>query len=328
MALNEKKGLPLYLLRVLTEYSDEEHPLTQNQIIHYINNDYHVLYERKTISSSIKFLEDLNYDIVKVKEGIYLGERVIEPSQLSFIIDGLFSSRSISPKETLSLSNQLFKCVSRYKRKDYSYIVKSKDITKSNSSLFYNIDLILEAINKNKKISFCYGNYDLNKKLVPRYDGQRYVVSPYYLVNSLSRYYLLSKNGKYEGNQISVYRVDYIMDISIEEEKRENKKDIFGEDFSIDKYLNEHVYLFGGNVINAKIEVENESAIGYLADWFGNNVNIYKENDKYFAEIRSNEYSLFYWCLQYGRFIKVISPKSLVKKIVEESTSIINKYKI
>ena len=222
--------------------------------------------------------------------------------------------------------DQLVKCVSRYKRKDYSYIHKSKDVTKSNSDLFYSIELISDAINKNKKISFCYGVYDENKKLVPRYNGLRYIVSPYYLVNSLSRYYLLSSNDKHEESQISVYRVDYIMDIKIEEEKRSNKKGIFGENFSIDTYLNDHIYLFGGDVINAKIEIENESAIAYIVDWFGNNAKIYKENNKYYSDIRSNEDSLFYWCLQYGRLIKVFSPKTLVKKIIDENKKILAKY--
>ena len=320
MGLNEKKGLALYLLNVLTEYSDENHPLTQNKIIEYIENDYGTSYERKTISSGVKFLEDLDYDIIKVKEGIYLGERIIEPSQLSFIIDGLLSSRSINGKDTATLSKQLCKCVSKYQRKDYTYIIRSNEVNKSNTGIFYTIEQIHDAIKNNKQICFKYGIYDINKNLVPRKDGKIYQVSPFYLVNSLSRYYLLCK---YKGDQVSVFRVDYIIDVEVSSLPREKMND---DDFTISKYLNEHIYLFGGNSVKAKIELENEDAINYIVDWFGSNVEISKEKDKYIAEVESNESSLFYWCLQYGRLIKVISPKSLVNKIVEENKRIIEKY--
>ena len=322
----EKRGLVYYLLKVLVEYSDEEHLLTQKEIIKHIENIFHVTYDRKTIASGLKFLEDNGVDIYKGDTGICLGERLIELNEFSFIVDALFSSRSISPIETKKLYEQLSKCFSKYQRKEYEYVYKVNDVTKSNNDVFHNIYMISEAISKKKKISFLYGGYDDTKKLVPRNNGDRYVVSPYYLVNSLSRYYLLSSNDKYEEKRISTYRVDFLLDIAIEDERSENKKEIFGENFSIDTYLNEHIYLFGGEVVNAKIQLENETAINYIVDWFGNNASIYKEKDKYFADIRSNEDSLFYWCLQYGRLIKVITPKSLVNKIVDENKKILEKY--
>ena len=318
----EKKKLPLYLLNVLTEYSDENHPLTQKQILFYIENDYHVSYDRKTIGSTISLLEELDYDIVKTKEGVYLGERIIEPSQLSFIIDGLLSSRSISGKDTLKLSKQLFKNFSKYKRKDYSYVIKSNEVSKSNSGIFYTIDLILDAIKDNKMISFNYGIYDVNKNLVPRNDSKVYIVSPYYLINNLSRYYLLCRHGD---KDISIFRVDYMMNVETRKEKR--VKDVISDSFSISDYLNEHIYPFGGDAIEANIELDGELAVNYVVDWFGANVDITKKDNKYYAKVVSNESSLFYWCLQYGRLIKVLSPKSLVDRIVEENKKSIEKYK-
>ena len=324
MGITEKKGLALYLIKVLTEYSDEDHPLTQNQIIFYIEKDFNATYSRKTISNGIKFLEDLDYDIVKVKSGIFLGERIIEPSQLSFILDGLLSSRSISGNDTLKLSKQLFKCLSKYKRKDYSYIINSNDVNKSDLGIFFNIDQILDAIKNNKMISFNYGIYDLNKKLVPRNNSKIYLASPYYLVNNLSRYYLLCKLNA--DDKVRIFRVDYLMNIEVLDQKRESMKNVFGDSFQISKYLNEHIYLFDGKAIEAKVELDGELAVNYVVDWFGKNVEISEVDGKYYAKITSNENALFYWCLQYGRHIKVISPKSLVNRIIEENKKNLEKY--
>ena len=49
-----------------------------------------------------------------------------------------------------------------------------------------------------------------------------------------------------------------------------------GKNFNINKHINEHVYMFGGNIITAKIEVLNEWAVTYIYDWFGKNATLRK----------------------------------------------------
>ena len=47
--------------------------------------------------ANIDNLIDFGFDIIKIPhKGCYLGERVLEPSEVSFIVDALFSSKSIS----------------------------------------------------------------------------------------------------------------------------------------------------------------------------------------------------------------------------------------
>ena len=90
-----KKLSILYILEVLREYSNETHPLTQEDIIKKIYSIYGMDGERKSIGANIDLLIDLGYDIIKLKKGCYLGQREIEPSEVTFLIDAIFSSKSI-----------------------------------------------------------------------------------------------------------------------------------------------------------------------------------------------------------------------------------------
>ena len=99
------------------------------------------------------------------------------------------------------------------------------------------------------------------------------------------------------------------------------------EDFDIAKYLNENVYLLVGEVINAELELKDESSIQFVIDWFGSNAKIYKKDDKILVSLRCNESALFYWCMQYSECVKVLSPESLRERIKQEALAILEKYK-
>ena len=148
-----KKLLIIYIYEILKEHSDENHLLTQQDIIKLIKQIYDMDCERKSVGNNIDFLIDLGFDIIKVPhKGCYLGERVLEPSEVSFIIDSLFSNKSISGKQAKELSNKLSNLLSKYQRKRYNYIYKAEQVNRTNNKeLFYNIEIIQEAIEKNKK---------------------------------------------------------------------------------------------------------------------------------------------------------------------------------
>lgn len=62
----EKKMVPLYILKILHEYSDEKHKLTQNELIKYLQNEYGVDLERKAISRNLALLEESGFNIVSL----------------------------------------------------------------------------------------------------------------------------------------------------------------------------------------------------------------------------------------------------------------------
>lgn len=328
--IQNKKSSILLVLKILEEYTDDNHYLTQPQIATKISQLYGIDLERKAIGSSLQLLEELDYDIAKgPKGGFALLSRTFDPSEAIFLIDAIFSSKSINGKEAKRMAEEVSSCFSKYQRKDYSYIYKSNEINRStNKTALYNVSIINEAISKGKRVGFQYLTYDKNGNEIYRNDGYEYIVSPYYLINNYGRYYLLC-NYREKYRPLQLFRIDKMANIVIKDDwPIKQLKDLKDgpKDFSITKYLNEHVYLFNEEVINAKIILDGEWAIEIVKDWFGDNAKIHFKDEKIIATIKGDEKALYYWIMQYSDCVTVLSPLSLVEKIKKGLIDAIRRY--
>ena len=327
--IENKKASIILVLNVLKEYSDDDHFLTHQNIIDKIQELYNIELERKSIASSISLLQELDYDIVKSpKGGFALVNRTFIKSEAQFIVDSLFSSKSINGKMAYELANRVNSCLSKYQRKDYNYNYKAYDVNRSKTSeILLNLEIIEEAKKLGKRISFQYLYYNEDGKLDVKFNGFRYIVSPYYQVNSNGKYYLIC-NYREKYNPIQIFKFDYMVNVKVEDTwPIKPINDVLkGEKFDLAKYLNDNIYLLDGEVINAVIEIENHNTIPSIIDNFGDNAKIYKKDDKLYASIRSNENALFYWYMQYSENLKIVSPISLIEKVKNEALHIIKKY--
>lgn len=333
----ENKKLSLfYILNVLKEETDEEHLLSQQEIIDKIYSRYGLSLERKSVSSSLTLLEELGYDINKIhKKGTYLGQREFELSELNYLIDAVFSSKSISSDNAKSLVDKLMHFFSKYEKKEYLKVYTTSDLTRTNNKeVMLNIDVINEAIRTNKKISFEYLTYDMQGKLINKFGTYRYIFNPYYLFNSLGKYYVLGNIDKYDNK--NNFRIEYIKNIKIEENSKRKQISSIPDfkDFKITDYLNNHIYLFNSvEIIKAKLKFLGDikainKTIFNLKDYFGNKVKIYNQNEEYFAELESDKLSLFYWLMQYGENLVVVSPTDFKSFILSNLEKIVENYKI
>ena len=329
LMIENKKASIILILKVLEEYSDEDHFLTQQDIINKVYEIYGIELERKSVAFSIYLLQELDYDINKSPKGGYaLLTRNFDNSEIRFITDALFSMKSLSKKQATTLTKKLNSCLSKYQRKEYNYIYKSGDFkTYENKDLFYTLELIEEAKRKGKRVSFQYLSFDENGKLYTKMDGFRYIVSPYYSVNSNSRYFLMC-NYREKYRPIQLFRIDYMVNPRIEEEWPIKPIDSLEgmKNFNIYAYLKHTVYLLEGDIIVASFKIEDENAIQFVVDWFGNNARVYKRNDNQYATVTENENALFYWYMQYSESFTVLAPQSFVKRVREEAERILKKH--
>lgn len=320
---SNKKLYIMYILKTLKEYSDENHPLKQIDIISKIKNNFDVSMDRKTISRTIDSLIDMGIDIVKLNSGgCYIADRELESSEITYLIDALFSSKSVSSKQALNLSKKLSNMLSIYKRKKYNYMYKVEEVNRSdNKQLFYTIDQISEAIEKGKKISFNYDRFYFDDEQKSRQKDKNYIVNPYFMVNSQGKYYLVCNYDYFD--DIANYRIEQIKNIKILDMPIKSITKLSGYEKGLDKskYINENIYMFNTETVTAKIKIHNPYSVNYVLEWFGKNTNIYRENDEIYATVKVNETSLIYWCLQYGESVELVSPASTreeIKKVVEE----------
>ena len=116
--------------------------------------------------------------------------RPFEKREIGFLIDAVFSSRSIDQKQAQELTAKLQRFLSKEDRKSFAYLSKSSEMTRTDNKLvFYNLDMILDAIEKGKKIRFNYNRYYVDTLKNEKKKNRRLVASPYYLVNNQGKYY-------------------------------------------------------------------------------------------------------------------------------------------
>lgn len=328
----QKKSHILCVLKVLQDHSDKDHPLSRQDIINYVNKyPIEEVKNPKTISNDILELQELGYNIVfKNKYGYYYDDHTLTGSELSYLVDAIFSSKSINGEEAAELIKKLKGMASKTDQKQYNYIYKSTAINRTKSNIFENIDIIRQAIDENKQIIFDYNRYNVKGNLELRYGPTyHYHASPYYMINNFGKYYLLcnDENPKFKGKPaIKNYRIDYMSNIKMQNILSTNQEKTLKENFNIDKYINDHIYMFGDEIINAKIIVKNKDAFTYVYDWFGSNVYFTKENNKDIAHIRSDKTAFYYWCMQYLDDIIILEPADVRNSIYMAARRAIDLY--
>ena len=329
MLTQETKSVTILLiLNTLKEYSDKDHYLTQKDIIQKIENDYGITLERKTIGKYIKTLCDLDYDINQkgTKGGVALLSRELDESQVQFLVDAIFSSKNITGKQAQELSNVLYGMLSKNQRKKYAYLFKSEDINRnSDKDFFWNIEIINEAVEKKKQISFQYADYDKDGNEILRMNGFTYHVSPFYLVNNFGKYYLLAGTNNHKN--ISTFRVDYIRSIQTEEADSISIESVNqGNKFDIYDYLNRHVYIFGDKVSFCKLQVHDEKAYSAIIDWFGKKADFQTKDGNTFVSFYCDETAFYYWALQYGELIEVLEPRNVAERLANNYRLMADRY--
>lgn len=312
MITSDKDNI-LCILRILEEYSDEDHILSLKEILSKMETEYQRTVDRRTVYAAMDGLEEFGYDISKYSDngrGYYLAERTFSTAEIRLLTDAVYSCRYISPAQTEELLKKLRSFLSQYDRKSLNYTNIIKTEKKSpNKEVFLNIELLGEAIDAHRQISFTYMDYDHNKKLVPR-RSEKYVASPYSMICEGSLYYLVLI---YRGQtKPGFYRIDMMKDIEIlpdpiEISKREANLD------SVKKV----VYAHSGEPVRVTIKFT-KKVLRYVIEEFGKDTLITDNGDGTFtADVLTAAEGLVYWALQYMQDAEIVSPAPLRRKIKE-----------
>ena len=217
---NQKLKL-LYLLQFLRRESDEEHPVTVQQMIDELAR-CGVSAERKSIYDDLEALRRFGADIVQQRgrnPGYYLGQRDFELPELKLLVDSIQSSKFITQRKTLSLIRKLEGLTSVHDAQLLERQVYVRGRVKSmNESVYYNVDEISGAISRDRAIRFRYFEFTVQKERRYRREGGWYQLSPYALIWDDENYYMLAWDAA-EG-RFKHFRVDKMTQISALEEAR------------------------------------------------------------------------------------------------------------
>jgi predicted DNA-binding transcriptional regulator YafY len=318
---NQKLKL-LYLLKILLEKTDSEHTLTVPEMIEELKK-YNISAERKSIYDDIEALKTFGLDIVCRKSktyDYYIAGRTFQLAELKLLADAVASSKFITEKKSGQLIKKIGSLTSIHEAKQLTrHVYVSGRVKAMNEKIYYNVDMIHQAISNKKQISFKYFEYTIDKKKRYRNEGNTYIASPYALTWDNENYYMISYYEKYEG--ITHFMVDKMEGIEILELK---SQDI---EINIAEYTKKIFSMFVGEEETVRIQFDN-SLLGVVIDRFGKDTVTYRIDDNNFMAVLKVELSppFWGWIFQFGDKVKIISPENVVEDFIKHIEEVKHNY--
>ncbi|MBE7088599.1 MAG: WYL domain-containing protein [Clostridiales bacterium] len=323
-SLEPKKLALLRILQLLQKHTDEKHLLTQEQISTLLYREYGIEIERKAVGRNISLLKEAGFEIEPTNSGCYLAERLLENSELKLLIDGVLCSKHISPKHTAQLIKKLASLSNKYFKSSIKNIYSVNDWNKAqNAELFLNVEIVDDAIEQNKQITFIYNKYGEDKKL---HSSSKNTVSPYQMILHNQHYYLIAYNEKWK--QMRHYRMDKITQMHIMESVRTPLRQIEGFENGINyKHISSALpYMFTDKPQTIEFLAKKE-IIDQIIDWFGYDIKIVSvDEDTFKINFVASINAMEFWAMQYLNFVEIIKPAELRDRIKNNLLSANKKY--
>ena len=307
-----------YLLEILTERTDELHPLPAVALAQILEREYEIRLNRATIYSELRKLEDAGVDIVRSEKkpaGYYVGERQFELAELKLLVDAVQSSKFITQKKTEILIRKLESLCSREEAKQLSSQVTIYNRSKTpNETIYYNVDRIHSAIFQNHQITYQYVEWTMEKTTVPRHGGAYYNVSPLHLIWDDENYYLIAFDERAQG--LRHYRVDKMRNMTIQEDLR--SKRALEQRIDVAAFSRKTFGMYSGVDVSVQLQGPKHLA-GVILDRFGTQVWMRPLDENYFsAQVTVTVSRQFFgWLTAIGEELQITEP-SEVKKAYRE----------
>lgn len=314
---NDAKLRPLYLAKILYEYTDENNYLTTTQLIQLLEENYGIKAHRQTIKAEIELLKQFGLEIEEVKstQNRYnLYGRTFDDPELKLLIDAVESSKFITASKSKELVGKISTLASKHTASSLTRNVSCEGrIKTANERVYLIIDTINDAINANKKISLQYFQYNVRKEQKLKHNGEPYVITPLHLVWNGDYYYMI---GVYDYKQrIGSFRIDRIAKCPtiLKEEGTPAP-----ENFNIDEYINTTFRMFNSEHAEVELICDNE-VMDSIIDRFGKDVTTYANDMTSFravAEVAVN-HVFFSWVFGFGGKVKIKGPEPVKEKYKE-----------
>ena len=317
----DKKGRLLALRDYLYKYTDEQHPVSTQELIDEMTRQGYPG-NRKTIKDDIDVLNKFGMDIItNVSRGnsFYMASREFEIPELKLLVDAVSSSRFISAARSEQLIGKLTAMASEYEKEQITPRIFTGDRIKANNPhLYYVVDMLIQAVQNKKKVRFQYGEFDADKHKVLRNDGEIYINSPYGCLWNDDFYYLVGYSEKRE--KVVTFRVDRIVDLEIMDD------DIIPEpaDFDMSDYAKIVIEMFDGEPQEVELLCDNE-LMKSVIDKFGENIKTERVSDEQFkAVVNVSTSKTFYaWCFRFAEQMKIVGPENVKNTYIEMARSVI-----
>lgn len=313
----------LALYEILQRNTDEEHPMTTQEILLALK-ERGIEVSRKTLYEDIRMLNSNGYEIMCDKHRsnrYYIADRRFEKTEVQILMSAVGSEQFLTDKKTAVLMQKLRELLGVTEAEQVQSVITVNNDKSNNERIYYNIDAVTTALLKKKKLSFLYFDRDINGKRVYRKEGKRYEVNPLGLVCSEDKLYLICFHDKYDS--ATNYRLDRMDEAQVESATITYKKEF--EQFDIAAYKREQFGMYAGEKETVTLVFPKE-LIPIATDRFGNETKtVSVGNDEYSVTVTVQITKTFFaWLTTFEGKVKIASPlkakesyELFVKKITE-----------
>ncbi len=317
MAKNPMQQLKLLRLQqIFLQETDENHGLTMEQILERLAA-FGITAERKSIYENINTLNQGGMDILREKRGghtyYFAASREFETAELRLLADAVASSRFITAGKSDQLLKKLASLTSRHQGQGLRRQVHvASRIKNMNETIFYLIDDLNRAMEKNAAVTFCYYDWVAEKntlRRVARHNGQRYTVSPWQLLWQDEFYYLIAFD--HAVGSIRHYRVDRMGSISLTDQKRRGA-DAFKK-IRMEDYTARLFGMFGGETRRVVLTFP-ARLLDVMIDRFGKELSLQKSPKEGYWTLRTDvipSLPFYGWLLSLGPEVTLDAPAEL-----------------
>lgn len=313
----------------------------------------------------IKFYENENedeeqesiWDTTLHLKGLYY-RRTFSYQEINALIEGVLASKTLDTKSANALIDKIEEnLTTKFYKKGPKHICKVREPQLADRNLLQdNLRMIQKAIDENVQIAFRFNGYTYRKRLEAKSE-KKHQVSPYYIVASGGRYYLLAckpivKNGNTIQN-MSIWRIDLMTELEIP--KRNEALGIVGESRIPkrnvenlpleweDDFLLKHLHMSFDKpeTITLRVKCEKEENnpkkrvspdYTFLHDWFGDTFRYkYSESEPPYddiVEVECSPYGMVNWALQYSDRVEVLKPETVRKEVIRKIKALNEKYQM
>ncbi len=329
---NSRKIKLLKIWEILNRDTDENNPMSTPVLIEKLS-ECGIEVDRKILYSDIKLLNDFGYEVMCHRSSsneYYVADRKFDIPEIHILMDAVKAAGFITEKKTDELVNKIAQLAGSQRAEVLTRNVVEFNTTKSvNENIYYSVYEIATAIEKEKKITFTYFDYDTKRRKVYRKkksdpsQNRKYTVNPLATVFSNDNYYLICYDDWF-GN-LSHYRVDRMdevtmRDIPITEEAESKKADIV-------KHKQQLFGMFGGEAEKVSFEAD-KGLLDVVFDFFKSNLCVSETADNkivFTADVQVSK-PFIAWCCSFGTGMKITAPQSVVITVKEYLSETLGQY--
>lgn len=328
------------IVQVLLRESDREHPLTQQEILDFMEKKYGMTVSRRSIGRNLNRLKEAGLPVVcrevtRVVNGKeaplsldWYWDHVVSQDELKVLIDLLYFSH-LPAQQVRQLTEKLKRLQSRT-FSDEKDNVKNLPSPGKPAEAGENLSILSRALSQKKMISFYYDHYEADGKRHHGYtvsgEDRIYRVSPYQITASDDRYFLLCNE---EGSEdISVFKVDMMTDVTVLEEPARLQKSLKGLETGekIGDFLFSGHGIYTGRPVLCSFEAD-WHLMSDIMDDFGRSARLLSaRQDLVTVEVTIPASAMKAWALKHAPLVKVTAPSYLVKEIKEAADGLSRLY--